>query len=109
VYLEVLGERFQVLVASAYTGRGFLELRATLFALLNLVRVYTRVPGQAANFKSPFVLPARSTIQELADRIHNELGNNFKFARVWGKDTFEGRRVQRDYLLREEDIVEIHT
>lgn len=109
LYLEVLGEPFQVSVASAHTGRGLPELRATLFALLNLVRVYTRVPGKAANFKSPFVLPAQSTLQELADRIHHDLGRNFKFARVWGKDTFEGQRVQRDYLLREGDIVEIHT
>jgi uncharacterized protein len=76
---------------------------------LNLVRVYTRAPGKAANFKSPFVVPARTTLQELADRIHHDLGRNFKFARVWGRDTFEGQRVQRDYLLREGDVVEIHT
>ena len=109
LYLEVLGDRFPVKVASALTSRGLPELRAGLFAFLDLVRVYTRVPGKAANLKSPFVLPARSTLQDLADRIHHELGRSFKFARVWGTDTFEGQRVQRDYLLREGDIVEIHT
>ncbi len=109
LYLEVLGERFPVKAVSALTGQGLAELRQALFGFLNLVRVYTRAPGKAANFKAPFVLPARSTVQELADRIHHELGKNFKFARVWGKDTFEGQRVQRDYLLREGDVVEIHT
>ncbi len=109
LYLEVLGERFPVLAVSALTGRGLPELRQAIFAFLNLVRVYTRAPGKAANFKSPFVLPAQSTLQELADRIHHDLGRSFKFARVWGQDTFEGQRVQRDYLLREGDIVEIHT
>lgn len=109
LYLEVLGERFPVRAVSALTGQGLPELRQALFAFLNLVRVYTRAPGKAANFKSPFVLPARSTLQELADRIHHDLGRSFKFARVWGRDTFEGQRVQRDYLLREGDIVEIHT
>lgn len=108
LYLEILGERFPVRAVSARTGQGLPELRQALFALLNLVRVYTRAPGKAANFKSPFVLPAKSTLQELADRIHHDLGRGFKFARVWGKDTFEGQRVQRDYLLREGDIVEIH-
>ncbi|MGQ9687722.1 MAG: GTPase [Desulfobaccales bacterium] len=109
LYLEVLGEDFPVYPVSAATGRGLAELRPALFALLNLVRVYTRAPGKAANFKAPFVVPARTTVQELAYRIHHDLGRNFKYARVWGQDTFEGQRVQRDYLLREGDIVEIHT
>lgn len=109
LYLEVLGSQFPVRVASAKSGQGLPELRADFFAFLGLVRVYTRAPGKAANFKSPFVLPAGSTLQELADRIHHDLGRNFKFARVWGKDTFQGQRVQRDYLLQEGDIVEIHT
>ncbi len=109
LYLEVLGEDFPVRAVSALTGQGLTELRHILFAFLDLVRVYTRAPGKAANLKSPFVLPARSTLQELAVRIHHDLGRNFKFARVWGKNTFEGQRVQRDYLLREGDIVEIHT
>jgi ribosome-interacting GTPase 1 len=109
LYREVLGEHFPVRVVSARTGQGLPELRKSLFAFLGLVRVYTRAPGKPANFKSPFVVPARSTLQELADRIHHDLGRNLKFARVWGSDTFDGQRVQRDYLLREGDIVEIHT
>jgi uncharacterized protein len=109
LYLEVLGHEFPVRTVSAHSGQGLPELRAALFEFLNLVRVYTRAPGKAANFKSPFVVPARTTLQELADRIHHDLGRNFKFARVWGRDTFEGQRVQRDYLLREGDVVEIHT
>jgi uncharacterized protein len=109
LYLEVLGGRFPVRAVSALTGQGLPSLRQALFAFLNMVRVYTRAPGKAANFKSPFVLPAQSTLQDLADRIHHDLGKSFKFARVWGQNTFEGQRVQRDYLLREGDIVEIHT
>jgi len=55
------------------------------------------------------VVPTRTTLLELAGRIHHDLGRNLKFARVWGKGTFEGQRVQRNYLLQEGDIVEIHT
>jgi|UniRef100_A0A7C5AKP1 ribosome-interacting GTPase 1 len=108
LYLEVLGERFPVQAVSARTGQGLAELRAALFRVLNLIRVYTRPPGKAANFNSPFVLPPSTTVLELATRIHHDLGKNFKYARVWGKGTFEGQRVQRDYLLKEGDIVEIH-
>lgn len=108
LYLEVLGNRFPVWVASARTGQGLAELRPALFGVLNLVRVYTRPPGKAANFNAPFVVPPTTTVVELATRIHHDLGKNFKYARVWGKGTFEGQRVQRDYLLQEGDIVEIH-
>jgi hypothetical protein len=83
-------------------------LRAALFQILGLVRVYTRAPGKPANFNSPFVLPAGGTVLELAGRIHRDLARNFKFARVWGRSTFDGQRVQRDYPLQEGDIVELH-
>lgn len=107
-YLELLQEHLPACPASAQTREGLPQLKAALFHLLGLVRVYTRVPGKAANFNSPFVIPRRTTVQELATRIHHDLGRNFKFARVWGKETFDGQRVQRDYLLNEGDVVEIH-
>lgn len=107
LYLELLGDH-SPLAVSVQTRKGFQELRAAFFRILNLVRVYTRAPGKAANFNSPFVLPAHSSIQELAHRIHHDLGRNFKFARVWGRETFDGQRVQRDYLLQEGDVVELH-
>ncbi len=109
LYLELVRERLPAYPASAQTRQGLGELKAALFQILGLVRVYTRAPGKAANFNSPFVVPRHTTVQELASRIHHDLGRSFKFARVWGKETFDGQRVQRDYLLNEGDIVEIHT
>jgi ribosome-interacting GTPase 1 len=108
LYLELLQEQFPTLAVSVTQGTGLSELKAALFDLLGMVRVYTRVPGKAANFKSPFVIPQDTTVAELADRIHHDLGRTFKFARVWGQDTFDGQRVQREYLLQEGDVVEIH-
>ncbi len=108
LYLEVLLDEFPVLAASAKTSQGLAEVKARLFQFLGVVRVYTRAPGKAANFSSPFVLPASTTVMELAERIHHDFARNFKFARVWGRETFEGQRVQREYLLQEGDVVEIH-
>lgn len=108
LYLELLQEQFPTLAVSVEQRTGLTELKAALFDLLGMVRVYTRAPGKAANFKSPFVIPQDTTVAELADRIHHDLGRTFKFARVWGKDTFDGQRVQRDYMLQEGDVVEIH-
>lgn len=107
-YLEILQENLTAFPASALENRGLTSLRAALFQLLNLVRVYTRAPGKAANFAAPFVIPMGSTVFELAARIHQDIARRFKFARVWGRETFEGQRVQRDYLLQEGDVVELH-
>jgi ribosome-interacting GTPase 1 len=108
LYLEFLEEQFPTVAVSVETREGLGELRSTLFQLLEVVRVYTRAPGKAANYNSPFVIPRDTTVHELATRIHHDLGRTFKFARVWGKDTFDGQRVQRDYPLQEGDVVEIH-
>jgi len=107
-YLEVLKDNLPILAVSARENRGLTPLRAALFKLLDLVRVYTRAPGKAANFASPFTVPGGTTVSELAARIHHDIASKFKFARVWGRETFEGQRVQRDYLLREGDVVELH-
>jgi hypothetical protein len=108
LYLEEAQALLPSWAVSARDSQGLTKLKSALFQLLGLVRVYTRAPGKAANFSSPFVIPARSTVSELAQRIHHDLGRKFKFARVWGKKTFEGQRVPRDYLLHEGDIVEFH-
>ncbi|MFP3869155.1 MAG: GTPase [Desulfobacteraceae bacterium] len=105
---EILQERFVTLVVSAKDRRGLAELKAAVFATLQLVRVYTRAPGRAANFDAPFVVPVNTTVQELASRIHKDFTQSFKYARVWGEKTFEGQRVQRDYILHDGDIVELH-
>ncbi len=108
LYLDVLPSNYPRLAVSALQGQGLAPLRAALFQILGMVRVYTRAPGKAANFKAPFVVPRRTTVLELAERIHHDLSRNFKFARVWGQKTFEGQRVTRDYPLQEGDVVEIH-
>ena len=105
---EIIQERFVILAVSARARQGLSELKAAIFNILNLVRVYTRAPGRAVNFEAPFVLPVNTTVQELASRIHKEFAQKFKYARVWGRETFEGQRVQRDYVLNDGDIVELH-
>lgn len=109
LYLDVLRERLPTYPVSAETRRGLPELKPALFGILGLIRVYTRAPGKAANYNAPFVLPRNTTVLELAGRIHHDLARQFKFARVWGQETFPGQRVQRDYVLQEGDVVEIHT
>ncbi|MCK4237285.1 MAG: TGS domain-containing protein, partial [Candidatus Krumholzibacteria bacterium] len=40
--------------------------------------------------------------------IHHDFSDNLRFARVWGSARFDGQSVQRDYVLQDGDIIELH-
>jgi len=106
---ETLGDRFPWHVISAERGDGLAELREKLFKLLNVMRIYTKQPGKPADTGSPFTCPVGGTVAELAGCVHNDLEETVKSARVWGSGAFDGQTVGRDHVLREKDIVELHT
>jgi ribosome-interacting GTPase 1 len=47
-------------------------------------------------------------LEELAGRIHKDFLVKLKYARIWGKSIHDGMMVQRDYVMQDGDIVEIH-
>jgi len=105
---ELYGDRLEVLAVSAATGEGLDVLAKKLWALLAVVRVYTKEPGRGPDRDKPYTLPAGSTLTDLARKIHRELPEKMKFARVWGDGRFSGQQVHRAEPLRDKDVVEIH-
>jgi ribosome-interacting GTPase 1 len=95
--------------ASSASGAGLDELRRRTFEVFDVIRVYTKQPGKAADRRAPFALPRGSTVGDLAARIHKDLLADLKFARVWGPSAFDGQAVHRDHVLAEGDVVEIHS
>ncbi|MFH0811140.1 MAG: GTPase [Pseudomonadota bacterium] len=108
LFKELLPGRFSVLAVSAESGQGLEDLRQGIFRALEVLRVYTKAPGKDPDLRSPFVMPQGSTLADLAGRIHKDFLLRLKYARVWGKGTFQGGMVQRDYVLHEGDVVEFH-
>jgi ribosome-interacting GTPase 1 len=47
-------------------------------------------------------------LEELAAKIHKDFVKKIKFAKIWGEEVFDGQMVQRDYVLRDGDVAEIH-
>jgi len=82
-------------------------LRSALFDLLDVIRVYSKEPGKPADTNAPFTLKRGSTVLHLARAIHRDL-EDFQFARLWGSGQFDGQRVQRDHVLQDRDVIEIH-
>jgi ribosome-interacting GTPase 1 len=108
--LKILfADRFGIAAISTATGEGVEALRKAVFGLLLIVRVYSKAPGKKADLTSPFALRIGSTVIDMARAVHKDFALNLAFARIWSRDgRLEGLRVQRDHVLADEDIVELH-
>ena len=85
------------------------ELRNRIYQSLNVIRVYTKAPGKKADYKDPYTIPAGGTVEDLAGKIHRDLAETLKFARIWGDSAIDGQQVSRDHVLADRDLVELHT
>jgi ribosome-interacting GTPase 1 len=104
-----LAGRYPVLPYSCYDDELVEGFAGKIFAFLELVRVYTKVPGKKPDLNQPYVLTKGSTVLALAEEVHRDFVGKLKFARVWGSGKFEGQNVQKDYVIEDGDIVELHT
>jgi hypothetical protein len=105
---EYLGGGTTVVPFSALTGQGIDALKSKIFSMLDLVRVYTKVPGKKPDLDRPFVLPGGSTILDVANLVHKDFAVSLRFARIWGTGVFDGQCVERDHIVRDKDVVELH-
>jgi ribosome-interacting GTPase 1 len=84
-------------------------LRQSIFEGLGLIRLYTKAPGKPADFSSPFTIPIGGTVEDLASKVHRDLADKLKFAKIWGTSAADGQSVGRDHVLADKDLVELHT
>jgi len=99
---------FEFVEVSAQTGVGLEELPAKFFSLLGIIRIYAKPPGKPADMTDPFTLPVGSTVMNLATAIHRQLVEKLRFARIWGTGVYDGQNTQRDHVLNDKDIIELH-
>ena len=108
VVAELFGERFPILSVSCESGRGLEDLRIQVFRMLDIVRVYTKIPGKPADMQTPYVVPHGATVQDLATLVHKDIAQKLRFARIWGQGKFDGQMVARGDTLHDRDVIELH-
>jgi ribosome-interacting GTPase 1 len=109
VLLELFGQAWTLLSVSAETGRNLDRLRRTVFEQLEIIRVYSRPPGQEPDFSSPFVMGEGGTVEDFAAKVHQDFLETLKTARIWGEGVYDGQMVGRDHVLHDGDVVELRT
>jgi len=108
VLRDLYADKLEMLAVSAATGTGLEQLRHRLWQLLDVIRVYTKQPGQPADRTNPFILPTGSTVEDVAGEVHRELPEKMRFARLWTSGRPDGQQVRREEVLHDKDVVEIH-
>lgn len=99
---------FEVLPISGTTADGLDALKAAVFEALNVVRIYTKLPGHKPDMTEPYTLPSGSQAIDAVRAVHREFAEKLKYVRIWGSGRFDGQQVPSDHVLEDGDIVEIH-
>ena len=105
---EFYADRFPMISISSLTGENLTAIKARLYEMLSIIRIYSKPPGKKVDFNAPFVLKKGSTVLDAAAQVHKDFAARLSFARIWGSKKFEGQMVQRDHILEEGDVVEFH-
>lgn len=105
---ELYGERFPIIAVSCESGQGLEDLKQQVFTMLDVVRIYTKIPGKPADMGTPYVVPHGTTLQELATMVHKDFARKLRFARIWGHGKFDGQMAGREDVLEDRDVVELH-
>ena len=105
---ELLGLNFPTLTVSAETGEGLDALGRFLFRALEIVRVYTKSPGKPADKDKPFTVRRGETVMDVAKLVHRDIAEGLKFARMWGKNVYDGQQAGPEHLVEDGDIIELH-
>lgn len=99
--------RFELVLTAIESGELITRFEHRLWPWLRLIRIYSKPPGKPVDRAAPFVLHEGATVHDLAERIHREIADHVRFARVWN-DTRQGQRIGREDRLHDRDVIELH-
>ena len=83
-------------------------MKDTIVKRLEIIRVYSKAPGKQPDKDAPFILKKGSTVADFAEKVHKDFVIKMKVAKIWGEGVFDGQMVQRDHVLQDGDVVELH-
>jgi ribosome-interacting GTPase 1 len=106
---ELVPLSFTEFIISALDGTNLEPLRDAIYKSLDVVRVYSKLPtAKEADRDRPFTIKRGGTLLEVAGLVHKDFLEKLKFARVWGSAVHDGTQVKGDYVLSDQDVVELH-
>ncbi len=105
---ETIDPEFNPAFCSALQSKNLDNLKKRIFESLNVLRVYSKMPGKKPSYDDPFIFEYGSSVMDMAKAVHKDFAKNFKYARIWGKKKYKGQKVNKNYKLEEGDVIELH-
>jgi ribosome-interacting GTPase 1 len=106
---ELIGVRYPAVAVSTATGEGLDRIGPLLFDGLRVIRVYTKIPGKSAESDKPYTLFRGETVEDVARLVHRDIAASLRFARIWGSGKFDGQQVGKDHVVKDGDVIELHS
>lgn len=104
---ELLSD-FNILPISVKRFINLEQLKQMFFQGLDIIRVYTKKPGEPPDLKEPVILKAGSSVIDAAYHLHKDFAKTLNYARLWDSNHYKGQRVERNHILKDKDIIEFH-
>ena len=101
-------ETFPILPISARGEMNFDGVKKEIYQRLDIIRVYTKAPGEDPDLKEPVILKKGSNLEAVALSIHKDFAAKLKYARIWGSGKYGGQMVRKDHRVDEGDVIELH-
>jgi len=101
-------DSFPILPISAKERMNFDELKKEVYQILDILRVYTKIPGKEPDLTEPVILKKGSRVGDVALSVHKDFVAKLRYAKIWGSGKFDGQMVKRDYPVNEGDVIELH-
>ncbi|NQV05598.1 50S ribosome-binding GTPase [bacterium] len=108
VLRELTGYLYPALPASAETGEGLEAIGPWLLQMLEVARVYTKIPGKPPDMSRPFTVRRGASVHDVAVLVHKDIAAGLKYARMWRKSGFEGVHVGPEHSVEDGDVLELH-
>jgi len=104
-------KKYNFVTISTETGEGIEELKEKIFKSFPVIRVYTRHPGKKQKLDDvPVILPPKSTLQDVAEKILHGYSKQVKYAKVTGPSSkFPNQQVGLKHIVKDKDIIEFYT
>jgi ribosome-interacting GTPase 1 len=110
LFLEQIQPKIQrqFIPISAESNTNIDELKKAIYHKLDFVRIYMHPKGQKIDYKEPMIMRRGCTIEDLCNKIHRRVVQDFRFAYVSGPSAkFDDQKVGLDHMLLDEDVVTI--
>ena len=97
-----------VIEVSANSNINIDLLKEKIYEKLRFIRIYMRPKGGETDYKEPLIAREGDTIEDVCNKLHRRMKNQFRYGMVWGKSVkFGAQRVGLNHILLDEDVLTI--